>query len=75
VEIAANLLSGTQLEFGGDNVEITRGVPQGGVLSPLMFNVVLEEILLSNPRLKRAIDEGNLLAFADDIFVSASSHE
>eukprot|EP00917_Polyrhabdina_sp_WS-2016_P027207 GHVP01058127.1.p1 GENE.GHVP01058127.1~~GHVP01058127.1.p1 ORF type:complete len:701 (-),score=118.99 GHVP01058127.1:3-2105(-) len=47
-----------------------RGVPQGGILSPWLFNLVIDELL-------KALDanklQADILAFADDICVGGSS--
>ena len=62
-----------QIEIGNLKFTPGRGVTQGGVLSPLLFNVYLEEILMANSVLKEAIAEGKLVAFADDILLMADS--
>ncbi len=46
---------------------------QGGVISPFLFNIYLEHALMSNKILRQAIKEGLLLAFADDLMISATS--
>ena len=43
------------------------------MLSPSLFNIYLDEALRTRPTLVSLIDEGKLIAFADDIIVMASS--
>jgi hypothetical protein len=52
-----------------------RGVAQVSVLSPLLFNIVLEEALLSSKLLNQLIGRGDLMAYADDIIVQSKSTE
>ena len=42
------------------------GLPQGSILSPVLFNVYLEEALKSSSKLEEVRKRGDLLAFADD---------
>ena len=52
------------------------GLSQGSILSPVLFNVYLEEALKSSKKLVELIRRGDLLAFADDMLVmSDSQHE
>jgi len=48
---------------------------RGGVLSPLLFNVYLEEALKTKSQLWLAATNGNLIAYADDIVVRANSDQ
>ena len=49
------------------------GLPQGSILSPVLFNVYLEEALQSSTKLEQVMKRGDLLAFADDMLVMSNS--
>jgi hypothetical protein len=52
------------------------GLPHGSVLSPVLFNVYLEEAIKSSQKLNEVRSRGDLLAFADDMLVmSNNEHE
>jgi hypothetical protein len=48
-------------------------LPQGSLLSPVLFNVYLEEALKSSVKLEAARRRGDLLAFDDDMLVMTDS--
>jgi len=48
---------------------------QGSICSPMLFNCYLEAALYDNVVLKRSIDKGCLMAFADDILIRAKDVE
>lgn len=45
------------------------------MLSPLLFNVYLEETLKHSPLLQQMIERGDLVAYADDILLMANGKE
>ena len=55
--------------MGVHNINAEMGLPQGSVLSPVLFNVYLEEALKSSAKLEAVRRRGDLLAFADDMLV------
>jgi hypothetical protein len=55
--------------IGDEKFPAERGVVQGAVLSPMLFNVYLEEALNSSPKLSELRKRGDLLAFADDMLI------
>ena len=48
------------------------GLSQGSVLSPVLFNVYLEEAIKSSKKLDEVRSRGDLLAFADDMLVMSN---
>ena len=69
----------TSLGSFGVNVAICRGVKQGDPLSPLLFNLVLDPLLLQLQETEYGfgLGEGRLaaMAYADDVAVFSSSEE
>ena len=52
------------------------GLPQGSILSPVLFNEYLEEALKTSQKLEEVRRRGDLLAFADDMLVMSNcQHE
>ena len=46
---------------------------QGGVLSPMLFNVYLEEALGTTQKQREMVNRGDLLAFSDDMLILKNS--
>ena len=49
------------------------GLQQGSILSPVFFNLYLEEALKSSRKLEDMKRRGDLQAFADDMLVMSNS--
>ena len=60
--------------IGKPSLSVNLGVVQGGLLSPLLFNVYLEEALGSTQKLREMVNRGDLLAFADDMLILTNSN-
>ena len=59
--------------IGKHSFSANLGVVQGGVLSPLFFNMYLEEALRSTQKLREMVNRCDLLAFADDMLIMTNS--
>ena len=70
------LHNNSTIQVGTYSMEAEMGLPQGSILSPVLFNVYLEEALKSSEKLEEVRRRGDLLAFADDMLVmSNNQHE
>ena len=56
------LIENFSVTFKETSIEISKGVPQGGVLSPCLFNLVIDELARELEK-----EEGELLLYADDL--------
>ena len=59
--------------YGDKEIKVKKGVQQGSVLSPLLFNTFLEFALNKIPALQEAISEKKVVAFADDLLLIADN--
>ena len=67
------LHSDSTIQVGTHSINAEMGLPQGSVLSPVLFNVCLEEALKSSLKLEEVRKRGDLLAFADDMLVMTNN--
>ena len=76
VELIMKLHNNSIIQIGSHNMSAEMGLPQGYILSPVLFNVYLEEALKTSRKLEEVRKRGDLLAFADDMLVmSNNQHE
>ena len=61
------------IQVGTHSMNAEMGLAQGSILSPVLFNVYLEEALKSSRKLEDMRRRGDLLAFADDMLVMSNS--
>jgi retron-type reverse transcriptase len=67
------IFANTELVYNEVHIKTNKGVFQGSVLSPLLFNFYLDIALKSNQVLFDAILDEKLMAFADDIVLTFQS--
>lgn len=67
------IFANTELIYNDVHIKTNKGVFQGSVLSPLLFNFYLDIALKSNQTLLKAIQYNKFLAFADDIVITFKS--
>ena len=72
VELIEKLHKDSIIEVGSCSLNAEMGLPQGSVLSPVLFNVYLENALDSSQKLKEMRRRGDLLAFADDMLIMSN---
>ena len=72
ISLIEKLHKDSVIEVGSSSLNAEMGLPQGSILSPVLFNIYLEEALNSSEKLKQVRKRGDLLAFADDMLVMTS---
>ena len=73
MELIEKLHQDSIIEVGSSTLNAEMGLPQGSILSPVLFNLYLEEALKSSKKLEELRRRGDLLAFADDMLVMSNS--
>ena len=73
VKLISRLHSESDITIGGHSINAEMSLPQGSILSPVLFNVYLEEAIKSSPKLDQMRVRGDLLAFADDMLVMTNA--
>ena len=76
MELIVKLHNESTIQVGTHSMNAEMGLPQGSILSPVLFNVYLEEALKTSQKLEEVRRGGDLLAFADDMLVMSNcQHE
>lgn len=76
MRLISGLHATSELQIDKDRSILTnKGVPQGGVLSPHLFNIYMEHALMKNETLKKLIQKEQLVCFADDVLITSNSKE
>ena len=73
VELIIKLYNESTIQVVHHSIIAEMGLPQRSVLSPVLFNVYLEESLKSSVKLEAVRKRGDLLAFADDMLVMTNN--
>ncbi len=72
MKLLMKLYRESTIKIGEPQINAEMGLRQGSVLSPVLLNVYLEEAIMSSQKLDGVRSRGDLLAFADDMFVMSN---
>ena len=73
MDLIKKIHNDSTIHIGAHSLNAEMGQPQGSILSPVLFNVYLEEALKTSNKLEEVRKRGDLLAFADDMLVMSNS--
>jgi hypothetical protein len=74
VELIVKLHDNSTIKVGNHSINAEIRFPQGSFLSPVLFNLYLEEALKISQKLEKVRRRGGLMVFADDMLVMSNSH-
>eukprot|EP01022_Parablepharisma_sp_SALTPOND_P013129 TRINITY_DN1733_c0_g1_i15.p2 TRINITY_DN1733_c0_g1~~TRINITY_DN1733_c0_g1_i15.p2 ORF type:complete len:447 (-),score=26.36 TRINITY_DN1733_c0_g1_i15:366-1706(-) len=70
IGIYQSLVSNLTLDYNGEFIAYDRGVPQGSLISPMLFNLIYDKLL------KEAHNKGwKIFAFADDLAICLTTQK
>ena len=75
MDLIKKIHNDSTIQIGTHSMNAEMGLPQGSILSPVLFNVYLEEALKSSNKLEEVRKRGDLLAFADDMLVMSNCRQ
>jgi retron-type reverse transcriptase len=73
VKIITMIYQNYEFQIGDQHIKPGKGVMQGSIMSPLLFNTVLNAALQDNPLLRSLAKNRSILAYADDVVMVVNS--
>jgi hypothetical protein len=68
IRIIKTIYNNFNLDVNGETVAVNKGVLQGSLISPFLFNIYLNDLIIN---LSRAVSINNIFGYADDLLVAA----